>query len=48
VIESRAVWKDLGSRRIERSLEKELGLGVMSKDMSSSWYTHGVHTYSRD
>ena len=25
--ESRAVWKDLGSRRIRKSLEMELGLG---------------------
>ena len=27
MIESRAVWKDLGSRRIRKSLEMELGLG---------------------
>jgi len=27
VIESRVVWKDLGSRRIGKSLEMELGLG---------------------
>ena len=27
MIESRAVWKDLGSRRIGKSLEIELGLG---------------------
>jgi len=27
VIESKAVWKDLGSRRIGKSLEMELGLG---------------------
>ena len=27
MIESRAVWKDLGSRRIRKSLEIELGLG---------------------
>ena len=46
--ESRVVWKDLGSRKIEKSLEKELGLGVMSRDMSSSWCTHGVHMYSGD
>ena len=26
MIESRAVWKDLGSRRIGKSLEIELGL----------------------
>ena len=37
------VWKDLGSRRVGKSLEKELGLGVMSRDMSSSWCTHGAH-----
>ena len=42
------VWKDLGSRRIEKSLEKELGLGVMSRDMGSSWCIHGVHIYSGD
>ena len=46
--ESRVVWKDLGSRKIEKSLEKELGLGVMSRDMSSLWYTHDIHMYSRD
>ena len=46
--EARTVWKDLGSRRIRKGLEKELGLGVMSRDMGSSWYTHGVHIYSRD
>ena len=34
------VWKDLGSRRIGKSLEKELGLGVTSRDMGSSWYTY--------
>ena len=22
---------------------EELGLGIMSRDMSSSWYTHSVH-----
>jgi len=27
MIESRVVWKDLGSRRIRMSLEMELGLG---------------------
>ena len=42
------VWKDLESRRIGKSLEKELGLGVTSRNNSSSWYTHGVHMYSRD
>ena len=26
----------------------ELGLGVMSRDMGSSWCIHGVHMYSRD
>jgi len=48
VTESRAVWKDLGSRRIGKSLDKELELGMMSRDMSSSWCTHGVHMYSGD
>ena len=48
MIESRAVWKDLGSRRIGKSLEKELGLGVMSRDNGSSWCTHSVHMYSGD
>jgi len=48
MIESRAVWKDLGSRRIERSLEKELGLGMTSRDNGSSWCTPGVHMYSGD
>jgi len=48
VTEARAAWKDLESRRIKRSLEKELGLGMMSRDMSSSWCTHGVHIYSGD
>ena len=46
--ESRAVWKDLGSRRIGKSLDKELGLGMMSRDYGSLWYTHGVHMYSGD
>ena len=27
MIESKAVWKNLGSRRIGKSLEMELGLG---------------------
>ena len=44
--ESRAVWKDLGSRRIRKSLEKEIGLGVISRNKGSSWYTHGVCMYS--
>ena len=48
MIESRAVWKDIGSRRIGKSLEMELGLGVMSRDKSSSWCTHGVHMYNGD
>ena len=48
MIESRAVWKDLGSRRIGKSLEIELELGVTSRDMDSSWCTHGVHMYSGD
>ena len=38
--ESRAVWKDLGSRRIRKSLEKEIGLGVTSRDKGSSWCIH--------
>jgi len=48
VVESRVVWKDLGSRRIGKSLEMEIGLGVTSRDMGSSWCTHGVHMYNRD
>ena len=44
--ESRVVWKDLGSRRIRKSLEREIGLGVMSRDKGSSWCTHGVCMYS--
>jgi len=48
VIESRVVWKDVGSRRIGKSLEMELGLGVMSRDKGFSWCTHGVHIYSGD
>jgi len=43
VTEARMVWKDLGSRRIRKSLEKELGLGMMSRDNGSSWCTHGIH-----
>ena len=27
MVKSRTVWKDLGSRRIRKSLEMELGLG---------------------
>ena len=46
--ESRAVWKDLGSRRIRKSLEMELQLGVTSRDKDSLWYTHSVHMYDRD
>jgi len=42
VTESRVVWKDLGSRRIRKSLDKELGLEMTSRDMGSSWCTHGV------
>jgi len=48
VIESRMVWKDLGSRRIGKSLEMELRLGVTSRDKGSSWYTYSVHIYDRD
>ena len=44
MIESRAVWKDLGSRRIGKSLEMELGLGDDIKGqeflMVHTWYTH--------
>jgi len=43
VTEARMVWKDLGSRRIRKSLEKELGLEMMSRDNGSSWCTHGTH-----
>ena len=43
MIESRVIWKDLESRRIGKSLEKELGLGVMLRDNGSSWYIHGMH-----
>jgi len=32
------VWKDLGSKRIRKSL----GLGVILRDMSSTWHTHGA------
>ncbi len=48
MIEARTVWKDLGSRRIEKSLDEELGLGMTLRDMGSSWYIHGVHMYSGD
>ena len=48
MIESRAVWKDLESRRIGKGLEMELGLGVTSRDKGSSWYTHGVRIYNGD
>jgi len=48
MVESRAVWKDLGSRRIGKSLEMELGLGMTSRGMGSSWCTHGVYMYSGD
>ena len=44
--ESRVVWKDLGSRRIGKSLKMELGLGVTSRDKGSLWCTHGVCMYS--
>ena len=46
--EFRAVWKDLGSRRIGKSLEMELGLGVTLRDKGSSWCTHGVCMYNGD
>jgi len=48
MIESRAVWKDLGFKRIRKSLEKELGLGVTSRDNGFSWCTHGVYMYNGD
>ena len=48
MIESRAVWKNLESRRIGKSLEMELGLGVTSRDEGSSWCTHSVCMYNRD
>ena len=36
MIESRVVWKDLGSRRIGKSLEMEIRIGVTSRDMGFS------------
>ena len=48
MVKSRAVWKDLGSRRIGKSLEMEIGLGVSSRDKGSSLCTHGMHMYSGD
>jgi len=48
VIESKAVWKNIGSRRIGKSLEMELGLGVTARDKGSSWCTHGVRMYDGD
>jgi len=42
--ESRMVWKDLGSRRIRKSLEMELGLGDDVKGqeffMVYTWCAH--------
>jgi len=38
---------DLDKKDQEES-RSELGLEVTSRDMSSSWYTHGVHIYSKD
>jgi len=40
VVESRAVWKDLGFRRIGKSLEMEIGLG---DDVKRLWVPHGAH-----
>ena len=44
MIESRVVWKDLGSRRIGKSLELELGLEDDIKGqvflMVYTWYAH--------
>ena len=48
MIEFRVVWKDLGSRKIGKSLEKELGLGVTSRDKGSSWCIHSVCIYDGD
>ena len=42
------IWKDLGSKRIRKSLEKKLGLGVTSRDNGFSWCTHGAHIYDGD
>ena len=36
------------SRRIGKSLELELGLGVTSRDKGSLWCTHSVCMYDRD
>ena len=43
--ESRGVWKDLGSRRIRKSLEREIGLEVTSRDKGFSWCTHSIYMY---
>ena len=44
MIESRVVWKDLGSRRIGKSLEMKLRLGDNVKEygflMVYTWCTH--------
>ena len=44
MIKSRVVWKDLGSRRIGRSLDVALGLGDNVKGhgflMVYTWYAH--------
>ena len=48
MIESRAIWKDLGSRRIGKSLEMELGLGVTSRDKGSSKYIQSIRMYDGD
>ena len=44
MVESRAVWKDLGSRRIGKSLEMKIGLGDDVKGhgflMVYTWCTH--------
>ena len=42
--ESRAVWKDLGSRRIGKSLEMELGLGDDVKRQGFLMEVHMVCT----
>ena len=42
------IWKDLGSRRIGKSLEMELGLEVTLRDKGFSWCTHSVCMYDGD
>ena len=42
---SRAVWKDLGSRRIRKSRDG-VRVKVTSRNKGFSWCTHGVCMYS--